>query len=635
MDIDNLEDKLKLSLFPSKSSCIFLKENNTSNYFNFFESEQNDLSDEENNNEEVDPEEHFKNEFNKVFPSPDADNGGDLLCEIPPKTEEIDNFIIHLQKKLEPYYFNGNINEIMKILEKRFPSFFDKTQELLYFLKKLQFFQLLSDQKLIEAKKFFNDVLLGLIKEVKKEQWQKKTEFFLRLLDKPQLVLKDFFKKYYDKFTFEIENAIHIFLNEGIINHNEENDEEHFNNNPFKFQISSELDFQKKIDNDKINDNIPFETRDNKEMDNKNNNEIDISNLSTNEDFSDFEDEMIPKLCNEETNKSNQPNDNDNACFDSPTNQIIEKKNEEDPVAGNCFRQCSYINSKKSSINSKENELLEEEEDIIDTSTKHAKKKLQEYLVFDEEYKNIINLNTNLNTSSNTKSNYNYSRTNTKKKKINKSNNIIFNQLPFLSSFKPKYIKRETIDKGVIRTFKNYIVKEYKEKRFEINSETMDTNFFINFVNGNLLPPIDFFDVNTEEHIKFNSFNCNYLLWLFSKKGVKDTYLNYINEKGKDFINNLSKRYEMSTEEKNQLSYYINNFPFIFDISLINNMSEGLTVHHLYRSVKQNQEQTRERKKNMKKKNFGINGKNSEGDSAINGRERSRSRENDDANSAV
>ena len=161
--------------------------------------------------------------------------------------------------------------------------------------------------------------------------------------------------------------------------------------------------------------------------------------------------------------------------------------------------------------------------------------------------------------------------------------------MPYLNSFKPKYIKRETIDKKIIRSFKNYVVKEYKSNHLIINDKTMDQNFFINFVNGNLLPPLDFHDINTGEYIKFNSFNCSFLLWFFSKKGVKEIYNQYINEKGKEFTENLSQYYEISTEEKNQLNSYIMNFPNIFDISIVNGITNGATVKHLYRTVDKNQ----------------------------------------------
>ena len=194
-----------------------------------------------------------------------------------------------------------------------------------------------------------------------------------------------------------------------------------------------------------------------------------------------------------------------------------------------------------------------------------------------------------------------------------------------MNSFKPKYIKRETIDKKIIRTFKNYVAKENKEKRLEIKNENLDYNFFLNLIYGNLLPPIDFTDESTGEIIKFNSFNFKFLLWFFSKKGVKDVYLNFINEKGKEFINDLSEHYELSLEEKNQLNYYISNFPFIFDISLVNHITNGTEINHIYRTVDKNKKiKTNKRKK---RENDLELRKNKSGSSLDLKRERSRSRE--------
>ena len=167
-----------------------------------------------------------------------------------------------------------------------------------------------------------------------------------------------------------------------------------------------------------------------------------------------------------------------------------------------------------------------------------------------------------------------------------------------MNSFKTKYIKRETIDKKIIRSFKNYTIKEYKANRLVIDEKTMDQNFFINFVNGNMIPPLDFHDINTGEYIKFNSFNCSFLLWFFSKKGVKEIYNQFINEKGKEFTEDLSQYYEISNEEKNQLNSYIMNFPNIFDISLVNSITQGATVKHLYRTVDKNKKfKERERRR--------------------------------------
>ena len=266
------------------------------------------------------------------------------------------------------------------------------------------------------------------------------------------------------------------------------------------------------------------------------------------------------------------------------------------------------------------------------TSSKNLPKK------FDEEEEsnkfNDNNNNSNIINFQEINMNINIIQNENKKKEKKKYNKkpkakkeeTIFNQLPYLNSFKPKYIKRETIDKKIIRLFKNYVVKEYKERRFEINEKIVDQNFFINLINGNMLPPFEFHEIDSDEYIKFNSFNCSYLLWFFSKKGVKEIYNQFINEKGKEFINDMSQYYEIGTEEeKNQLDTYIMNMPNIFDISLVNNITQGATVMHLYRTVDKN----KRIKERQKRKKDDLDLRKIKSNESQKERERSRSRDFD------
>ena len=173
--------------------------------------------------------------------------------------------------------------------------------------------------------------------------------------------------------------------------------------------------------------------------------------------------------------------------------------------------------------------------------------------------KKINEINNNIN--NNNKINDNNINDNNEKKLLKK--------LPLISSFKAKYAKRETIDKKIIRVFKSFIIKLYKQKEFDPNNYK-DYSFYVMLINGNILPPIDCIDVFKNEHIHFKSFNTNFLLWFFSKEGIKDLYNKFINIEGKNFIDNVSKHYKISESEKIELINYINNLPFIFDISLVN-----------------------------------------------------------------
>ena len=618
-------DPFELDLNPAMSSGIFYKKS-SSESINY--SDYNDFP-----NLEKLQNDNFEENFNKVFYQISPDNKEDSISENEHNNlniNNVDEFIIHFQNDiLDHFYFKKDYDGIINQIEKHFPFFFnEKNEGLLYLIEKLRFFNLLKEKKIDEAKKFYQDKLIILIKEVKKQNWETKSKFFIKLLKKPNLIEKqgDLQKKYYDQFSYELEKAIRSFLHEDNDENQNKNDfMTNSNNNMNLFVSSTSLDFDylKKCNNNKETKyEKNYKNKENskeKETDdgdnekdvikinnnNDENEELDLDNFSTKEEFSDFEDELQPKISVEnDAQKNNDENEKNNNYI--KLNSFINDDNEDidlDPVNNNNpffsnISSSSFSKSHKSSYEFEQN--IEDNECIIDTSSKNNKLLNQDSINYNNfninnnKYENNYD-NTNINTNS--KPIINNEIKKKSKKTKNKNEETIFNQLPFLNSFKPKYIKRETIDKKIIRNFKNFVVKEYKEKRFEINNINMDQNFFINLINGNLLPPIDFTDGVTGEIVKFNSFNCKYLLWFFSKKGVKDIYMHFINEKGKEFINNLSQHYEISPEEKNQLNCYINNFPFIFDLSLVNNITQGTEITHLYRTVDKNKKLQNNRRK--------------------------------------
>ncbi len=646
-------EPFNLDLNPAMSCDIFFNNHDSNDSLDYLEN-NNFL-----NYEKFNEEDNFTEHYNKFINGNSADNKEDIFSEIDRNAsiDNVDNFIIYFQKKLSSFYFKKDFDSIISQIENKFPFFFnEKNTELIYMIEKLKFFKLLGENKIVEAKQFYKEKLLMLIKEVKKQSWENKSKFFILLLKKPNLIGKqdEFLKKYYDKFTFELEKAIRMFLNE-------ENEEGPDNNdllsssNNINILSSSSIEIKNiskiniNIENklEKLNKgNIIFneKEKDDKNKDKNNNNEendkLDFDNLSTKEEFSDFEDELQPKMCNEneqELNIDNLKENKNNININTLTNEDNDNIEEMDldPVNNNnpFFMNMSMSSSSKSHKNSYEienNQQNEEETDyIIDTSSKKNQNFLQAKFK-ENNYDNYNINNENISISNNKTLKDKEAKKKYNKKTKNKDEEIIFNQLPFLNSFKPKYIKRETIDKKIIRTFKNYVIKENKEKRLEIDNTNMDQNFFINLINGNLLPPIDFYDEVSGEYIKFNSFNCNYLLWFFSKKGVKEIYNQFINEKGKDFINNISEYYEISAEEKNQLNSYIINYPFIFDISIVNNITQGTSISHIYRTVEKNKKIQNYRKN--KKKDLELRRNKSSSSSIEKERERSRSRdfENDD-----
>ena len=630
--------------------------------------------------EEQEQKDKFVESYQKVFNPYTADNKKDTIMEVH-DIIDVDDFIVEFQKHLDYYYFGKDFDTIIEKIEKRFPFFFnDKTNGLLYIIQKLKFFELLIQDKLEEAKQFYKEKLIFLVKEIKKENWEKKNKFFMKLIKKPKLITKQgkLLNKYYDQYSYELEKAIRNFFHEN----NEEDDISkkdlpNINGNSNSslnhlFSSSSiEMDFylKNKGSNSETGFNFKIKqsneiTKDTIKVNEEEKEDLDYENYSTKEEFSDFEDEIQQKCVdNQEQKEQNEENEentinlNNYKSFDNKEN-IFNNSFEQDFKLSPIYDDSPdmsppFMPFPDKSLKNSFSHIEEEEENIfignnknefiIDTSSKNLQNNLEE----DKFNNNFNNFNANKEKSEN-QSKIHFEEINTninvpkkqiekketkkynKKKKSNKEETI-FNQLPYLNSFKPKYIKRETIDKKIIRSFKNYTIKEYKANRLVIDEKIMDQNFFINFVNGNMIPPLDFHDVNTDEYVKFNSFNCSYLLWFFSKKGVKEVYNQFINEKGKEFIDDLSQYYEISNEEKNQLNSYIMNFPNIFDISLVNSITQGATVKHLYRTVDKNKkfkERERRRKDDLDLRRQKSNESNLE---------RCRSREfensdNDDAN---
>ena len=597
--------------------------------------------------EEQEQKDKFVESYQKVFNPYTADNKKDTIMEVH-DIIDVDDFIVEFQKHLDYYYFGKDFDTIIEKIEKRFPFFFnDKTNGLLYIIQKLKFFELLIQDKLEEAKQFYKEKLIFLVKEIKKENWEKKNKFFIKLIKKPKLITKQgkILNKYYDQYSYELEKAIRNFFHEN----NEEDDISkkdlpNINGNSNSslnhlFSSSSiEMDFSVKNKGSNSETGFNFKikqsseiTKDTIKVNEEEKEDLDYENYSTKEEFSDFEDEIQQKCVdNQEQKEQNEEKEeniinlNNSKHFENNENYLnnsFEQDFKLSPIYDDSpDMSFPFMPFPDKSLKNSFSHIEEEEENIfignnknefiIDTSSKNLQNNLEE----DKFNNNFNNFNANKEKTEN-QSKIHFEEINTNinvpkkqiekketkkynKKKKNNKEETIFNQLPYLNSFKPKYIKRETIDKKIIRSFKNYTIKEYKANRLVIDEKTMDQNFFINFVNGNMLPPLDFHDVNTDEYVKFNSFNCSYLLWFFSKKGVKEVYNQFINEKGKEFTDDLSQYYEISIEEKNQLNSYIMNFPNIFDISLVNSITQGATVKHLYRTVDKNKKfKERERRR--------------------------------------
>ena len=298
-------DPFDLSLNPAISGDLFFNNNYSD------ELDDNDFL----NFGKSNLDENFTENFDKVFNPITPDNKEDSFSEFDSSlnANNIDDFILIFQKKLNIYYFNKDFDGIINKIEKKFPYFFnEKNYGLLYIIQKLRFFELLREENVNEAKIFYQEKLLILLKEVKKQNWETKNKFFNKLIKKPSLVLKqgDLQKKYYDNFTYELDKSIRNFL---AVDENNENQSKNDYLSSNNINYSSSLDFDnlkinintKKYHKSKeiINDKETNDDEKNEENNDEKNDELDIENWSTQEEFSDFEDEIQQKCSENLENK--------------------------------------------------------------------------------------------------------------------------------------------------------------------------------------------------------------------------------------------------------------------------------------------------------------------------------------------
>lgn len=112
---------------------------------------------------------------------------------------------------------------------------------------------------------------------------------------------------------------------------------------------------------------------------------------------------------------------------------------------------------------------------------------------------------------------------------------------PFIKHFHPKFLKKENIDKKILRRFRAYI-KETNQKSPNYLKQYEET-FWNDFSKLNLLPPMRYTS-KRNKIIEFKSFNTKYYLWLFAKNGAVELFNTFVKEKGNDFINETIKNYD-------------------------------------------------------------------------------------------
>ena len=141
---------------------------------------------------------------------------------------------------------------------------------------------------------------------------------------------------------------------------------------------------------------------------------------------------------------------------------------------------------------------------------------------------------------------------------------------PFLKTFHTKFIKKENLDKKIMRKFIKFIKIYHSENK---NSFIFQKNapFWKKDNIQKLLPPTKLVD-NNDNFIEFKSFNAQYLIWLFNREGMSELYNIFIKKEIENIMNDFIKEYNLSESKDNniieKLKEYLINMPKIYNSNL-------------------------------------------------------------------
>jgi hypothetical protein len=465
------------------------------------------------------------------------------------------------------YYLNENFPNVNFILKK----FLLLNKEVLYNILKLKFYNyLISESNIERATDFYLSEFRSIIKEVKARNFERKNAYFINILKNPHILRnKNIFEDLYERFIFKLNKDITNFLFNPVMpnqsaatmfydNSSNSNSNLFMENNGDNTEAQPQA--QAQIDVDSQSSQSQMDTSNNhNNANNQDDNcgreeEIkDLSKLSTMEEYSDFEEDVEAYTpCN--------VNSGDNAIA-STTNEFSVTQSPAVSGTSSAFKSKFLINL----------DFM----NFIETGQIQPQPEIQ-------PQQQVNNVNATFSTKPVVNANNitpNYSNSTTSLPDLNaniyslhkpyvpmpKKNETLKEKYPLLKQFKPKYTKRENIDKKILRKFKAFLLAQFKSK--ELNLTNSDKNFWIMFINGNIFPPLKYTDNNTGEFVDFKSLNSNFINWLFSKRGAEQFYNNFITKEGENVINFLMGEYLVhKTEDIKQLEFYVKNLYKVFTV---------------------------------------------------------------------
>lgn len=151
----------------------------------------------------------------------------------------------------------------------------------------------------------------------------------------------------------------------------------------------------------------------------------------------------------------------------------------------------------------------------------------------------------------------------------------------FPEDFKFKFVKRENIDKKILRMFRRFLKEKDKHNKIQGILKGKDIIFWSNFIYCNLLPPMTY--VENDKKFEFKSFNTKYMQWLFSHKDADMLYRSFYDQQEKFIQYSLVKKLKIKKQtDQIRLIQYIQHMGQLFSGTIdIHNIIYNHSINNL------------------------------------------------------
>ena len=438
--------------------------------------------------------------------------------------------------------------QIISFLDSKMPHFLDKYPGYKIILFKLHYFNMIIQEKSkYDICTFFNKELLPLLRKYNLYIFEDYFEF----MENPIIIKSRSYQQIWEKACIIFQAGFNLSLdwilwvekeksknNPIVINYYKEKEN-------FAKEINTLINFEKEIINNyKANEYNKFHNF--SLSGNEQGNNLDIFN-EMNHGFSFNNIGETPSVNFNFLKPNELVNFNDfspkNKSFNNDVNNVI-FENKNDFINYNFYNDLNNNNLKINNLN-----LINLKEDENNKNLNNNSK---------NNNSDSISLNTNpVGNKRNSKISIN-SRGSTKSYKSDMRKKKI-------KEYKFKLLKRENVDKKILRKFKKYLKAKSKEKEDnEIKNYIKNNDFWSEYIKQNLMPPFKY--EKEKEKVSFKSFNTQYLCWFFEHKYSLELYNFFIKEKYDNLIHEIKEANNLkeNCDDFSLIKNYINTMPLIY-----------------------------------------------------------------------